>query len=364
MKAAVFREVGVPLSIEEVELDPPKAGEVKVKIGAAGICRSDLHFMKGEAAIAMPAVLGHEGAGTVMEIGEGVTTLNPGDRVILSFVPNCGRCKYCLTGRSNMCDAHYATGPLLFDGSTRLHKGEERIHHMGKVACFAQEAVVPESGCITMPDDVPMPQAAYIGCCVTTGVGGAIYAAKVTPGSSVAVVGCGGVGLNVLQGARLSGATTIIAVDTDDGRLEFAGRFGATHFVNPSNGDPVAAIKELTDGLGADYTFEAYGGAETIETAYKSSKKGGATVVIGISPVGQDPVINPVELVRFEKTLKGSFYGSARPRVDFDVMVDLYRSGKIDLDTLEGKHYSLDQINEAYADLERGLPGRGVITEF
>ncbi|MCH8940067.1 MAG: alcohol dehydrogenase catalytic domain-containing protein, partial [Chloroflexi bacterium] len=292
MKAAVFRGAGKPLTIEEVELDPPKAGEVRVKIGAAGICRSDLHYMKGEGRILEPAVLGHEGSGTVIELGEGVTTLNVGDRVILSFVPNCGRCKYCLTGRSNMCDAHFSTGPLMFDGTTRLHKGDERIHHMGKVACFAQEAVVPESGCVTIPDNVAFPQAAYIGCCVTTGVGGVIYAAKVTPGSTVAVVGCGGVGLNVLQGARLAGATKIIAVDTDDGKLEFAGQFGATHFVNPINGDPVAAIKELTDGLGADFTFEAFGGAETIETAYNSAKKGGTTVVIGISPIGSDPVIN------------------------------------------------------------------------
>ena len=364
MKAAVLWELGKPLTIEEVELDPPKVGEVRVKIGAAGICRSDLHYMKNEGVIATPAVLGHEGAGTVIELGEGVTTLNVGDRVILAFVPNCGRCKHCLTGRANLCDAHFTTGANMFDGTTRLHQGDTRIHHMGKVACFAQEAVVPESGCIKVPDDFPFPQAAYIGCCVTTGVGSAIYGAKVPAGSSVAVVGCGGVGLNILQGARLSGATKIIAVDTDDGRLEFAGRFGATHFVNPNNGDPVAAIKELTGGLGAEYTFEAFGGAETVETAYKAARRGGTTVVVGIAPIGQDPVINAGELVRFEKTIKGSYYGTARPRVDFDTMVDLYLNGKIDLDTFEGKHYSLDQINDAYDDLERGLPGRGVIVDF
>ena len=364
MKAAVLWELGKPLSIEEVELDPPKAGEVRVKIGAAGICRSDHHYMKSEGSIATPAVLGHEGAGTVVELGEGVTTLNVGDRVILSFVPNCGRCKFCLTNRANLCAAHAATGANMFDGTTRLHQGDTRIHHMGKVACFAQEAVVPESGCVKVPDDFPFPQAAYIGCCVTTGVGGAIFNAGVHPGSAVAVVGCGGVGLNAVMGARLNGATKIIAVDIDDGRLEFAGRFGATHFVNPTHGNPVERIKELTDGAGVDYAFEAFGSSETIETAYHAISRGGTATILGLAPIGDDPVIPGIDLVRNQKSLKGSYYGSARPRVDFDTMVDLYLSGKLDLDSLEGKHYSLDNIMDAYADLEKGVPGRGVITDF
>ena len=194
MKCAVLYEYGQPLSIEDVELDPPKADEVHVKIGAAGICRSDLHFMKGEAHINLPAVLGHEGSGTVLNVGKGVTRVKPGDRVILSFVPNCGRCHYCLTGRANLCDTHAATSGTLFDGTTRLHRGDQRITHMGKVACFAQEAVVPETGCIPVDDDFPFGVAALIGCCVTTGIGAAIFNARIAPGSAVAVVGAGGWG--------------------------------------------------------------------------------------------------------------------------------------------------------------------------
>ena len=364
MKAAVLYKPNEPMVIEEVELDPPKANEVKVRIGAAGICRSDLHMMKGDARINLPAVLGHEGSGVVEEIGEGVTTLKPGDHVILSFVPNCGRCHFCLTGRSNLCSAHAATGGTLFDGTTRLHKGDQRITHMGKVACFSQEAVVPESGCIPIPDHVPFPQAAFIGCCVSTGVGAVVFAAGVKPGSSVAVIGCGGVGLNIIQGAKLVNASKIIAVDINEARLEFSMKFGATHQVSAATQDPVAAVKELTDGLGADYTFEAYGSAETVETAFKCARRGGTIVVAGLAPIGDLAPIDATSLVRDEKTLKGTYYGSIRPTVDMPVIVEMYLSGKLNIDDLVGKEYRLDDINEAFQDLERGNPGRGAITTF
>ncbi len=364
MKAAVLYEAGRPLVIEEVQLDPPKEHEVRVRVQAAGVCRSDLHYMKGEAAMPLPAVLGHEGAGIVEEIGAGVTSLKSGDHVVFSFVPYCGRCRYCLTGRSNLCDGHAATGAFLFDGTTRLHAGAQRIHHMGKVACFAAENVVPETGCVLIPESIPWPQAAFIGCCAPTGIGAALYAAGVTAGSSVAVVGCGGVGLNVIQGARLQNAGMIIAVDTDEGKLGFSRHFGATHIVNAADRDPVAAVKELTDGRGADFTFEAFGSAETIEVAYRAARKGGTIVVVGLAPLGDKAGIDAVELVRQEKTLKGSYYGTTRPTLDMLTIVDLYQSGKIDLDSLVGKHYALDDINEAYADLERGTLGRGIITTF
>ena len=362
MKAAVLYEYNTPLAVEEVELDEPKAGEVHVKIAAAGICRSDYHFMKGEAHITLPAVLGHEGSGIVQRVGEGVTSVKSGDHVILSFVPNCGRCRFCTTGRPNLCDRHAATGPNMYDGTTRLHKGDQRIAHMGKVACFAEEAVVPESGCIPVDNDFPMDCAALIGCCVTTGVGAAIFTAQVQPGSTVAVVGCGGVGLNVIQGARLANASKIIAVDVQEGKLEFAMRFGATHAVNASDQDAVARVKEITGGLGADYTFEVYGSAETVETAYNMACKGGTVTVAGLAPLGERAAIDAVSLVRNEKVLKGTYYGSARCSVDFPKMVDLYRSGRINLDDLITRRYSLDRINEAYEDLERGEVGRGVIT--
>ena len=217
MKAAVLYDYNTPLVVEEVELDGPKAGEVLVQTGAGGICRSDWHFMAGEARTVLPGVLGHEGAGVVKEVGEGVASVKPGDHVILSFVPNCGRCHFCTTGRPNLCDLHAATTGTMFDGTTRLHKGDQPLSHFGKVACFAEYTVVPETGCIPVPDTVGMDRAALIGCCVTTGVGAAIFNAKVEPGSTVAVVGCGGVGLNVIQGSRLLNASKIIAVDVRAG---------------------------------------------------------------------------------------------------------------------------------------------------
>lgn len=364
MKAAVLYEVGQPLSIQEVELDHPQAGEVHVKIGAAGICRSDLHIMHGDATGILPVVLGHEAAGTVLDVGQGVTTVKAGDRVILSFVPNCGRCHFCLTGRANLCDANAATTGHMFDGTTRLHQGDQRITHQGKIAGFATEAVVPESGCIPVDRDFPLAQAALIGCCVTTGVGAVMFTAKVMPGSTVAVIGAGGVGLNVIQGARLLNADKIIAVDINEGRLEFAAKFGATHTINPTVQDPVQRIMEITGGLGADYTFEVFGSTETIETAYNSARKGGTIVIVGLAPQGEAAGIDAVSLVRQEKTIKGSYYGGTRPHIDMPTMVNLYLSGKIDIDSLVTRRYKLEEINEAFTDLERGEIGRGVITRF
>ncbi len=361
MKAAVLYEVGRPLVVEEVELDDPKEGEVLVEIGSAGICRSDRHFMHGDAPIAIPVVLGHEGAGTVAKVGPGVTSVKPGQQVILSFVPACGRCKSCLDGNANLCDNHMATGPNMYDGTCRLHKGDQYIHHMGKVACFAEYAVVPETGCVPTQAQIPMDKAAMIGCCVPTGVGAAIFSANVQPGSTVAVVGCGGVGLNVIMGARLVNASKIIAVDIRESQLEFAMKFGATHSVNASDRDPVAQVKELTGGLGADYTFEVFGSSETIKASYEMCRKSGTVTVVGIAPTGAEVPLNAVDLVRLERTVRGTYYGSAKSQVDMPKMVDLYLSGKLNLDDLVVRHYSLDQINEAYDDLDNGEVGRGAI---
>ena len=361
MKAAVLYEYNSPLVVEEVDLDGPKADEVLVRIAAAGICRSDYHFMKGEATTTLPTVLGHEGAGIVEQVGQGVTRVKPGDPVILSFVPNCGLCHFCSTGRPNLCDLHAATPGTMFDGTTRLHKGDQRITHFGKVACFATHPVVPESGCIPVPEALPLDRAALIGCCVTTGVGAAILNAQVEPGSTVAVVGCGGVGLNVIQGASLLNASKIIAVDIREGQLEFAMKFGATHSVNASHQDGVARVREITGGLGVDYSFEVYGSAETVETAYAMARKGGTVVVVGIAPLGEKAAIDPVSLVRDEKVLKGSYYGSAKCHVDMPKMVDLYLSGRLNLDDFITRRYKLEQINRAYEDLVQGEIGRGVV---
>lgn len=362
MKAAVMYEYNTPLVVEEVELDGPKAGEVLVKTGAAGVCRSDYHFMVGEARHPLPTVLGHEASGIVEQVGDGVTRMQPGDHVILSFVPNCGRCYFCTNGRPNLCQLHASTPGTMFDGTTRLHKGDQRITHFGKVACFAERMVVPESGCIPVPKAVPLDVAALIGCCVTTGVGAVVMNAQVEPGSTVAVVGCGGVGLNVIQGARLTNASQIIAVDIQEGALEFATKFGATHTVNASHQDAVATVKEITGGLGVDYAFEVYGSGKTVETTYALARKGGTVVVVGIAPVGDNASIDAVSLVREEKVLKGTYYGSARCHVDMPRMVDLYLSGRLNLDEMVTRRYGLDQINQAYDELNQGGIGRGVIT--
>jgi NDMA-dependent alcohol dehydrogenase len=359
--AAVLHEINKPYSIETVELDPPKQGEVLVKVGAAGVCRSDLHFQKGEAAIAIPAVLGHEGSGTVEAVGPGVTMVQPGDRVILSFVPNCGHCHYCETGRPNLCDTHARTGGKLFDNTVRLHTLDGRdVAHMGKVACFAEYCVVPEAGCIRANEKLDFPQMALIGCSVTTGVGAALFNAGVGPGDSVAVVGCGGVGLNVIQGARLAGASKIVAVDVSEAALEFATSFGATHSVNPKDGEATRRVQEITEG-GADFAFEAYGSGATTKMAVDMVRKGGTAVIVGIAPLGDTAEIEPVYVTRMEKTIRGCYYGSSRPRQDMPRIADWYLQGRVDIDGLITRRYTLDDINRAYQDLESDAVGRGVL---
>ena len=361
VKAAVLYEQKNPLIIEDLDLDDPKAGEVLIKVGAAGICRSDRHYMHGDAATALPIVLGHEGAGTVEAVGPGVTSVRPGQQVILSFVSACGRCKSCITGNSHLCDAHAAAGAFMFDGTTRLHKGDTRIHHFGKTALFAEHTVVPEAAVVPIDTNIGMDVAALIGCCVPTGVGAVISSANVQPGSTVAVIGCGGVGLNVIMGAALVNASKIIAVDISEAQLEFAMKFGATHTVNASDKDPVAQVRELTDGKGADYTFEVFGSADTTKAAYDMAGKKGVVTIVGIAPVGAEAGINAVDMVRNEKTMRGTYYGSMHGSVDMPKLVDMYLAGKLNLDDLVVRHYSLDQINEAYGDMDKGEIGRGVI---
>jgi S-(hydroxymethyl)glutathione dehydrogenase/alcohol dehydrogenase len=359
--AAVLHDVNKPYSIETVELDPPRRGEVLVKVGAAGVCRSDLHFQKGEATIALPAVLGHEGSGTVLSVGEGVTLVKPGDRVILSFVPNCGHCPSCETGRPYLCDEHARTTGKLFDNTSRLHTlAGQDLTHMGKVACFADHAVVPEVGCIPAPAGLDFPQMALIGCSVTTGVGAALFNADVQPGDSVAVIGCGGVGVNVVQGARLAGATTIVAVDVKAAALDFARKFGATHTVNARTEDAVGRVKAITGG-GVHWAFEAYGGGATTRMAVDMVRKRGTAVIVGIAPIGDNAAIEPVVLTRMEKTIRGCYYGTARPRQDMPRIADWYQRGLLDIDGLITRRYTLADINRAYEDLDTDAVGRGVI---
>jgi Zn-dependent alcohol dehydrogenase len=267
-------------------------------------------------------------------------------------------------GRPNLCDEHGRTSGRMFDNTSRLHTltGQD-MAHMGKVACFAEYAVVPESGCIPVPTDgtsIDFPQMALIGCSVTTGVGAALFNAKVAPGDSVAVVGCGGVGLNVIQGARLAGATTIIAVDPKEAALEVSSSFGATNTINPDAEDAVKQVMEITGG-GANFAFEAYGGGKTTKMAVDMLGKRGTAVIVGIAPLGDTAPIEPVFLTRMEKTVRGSYYGSSHPRQDMPRILDWYQRGLIDIDGLITRRYALDDINRAYEELDSEAVGRGVI---
>lgn len=362
--AAVLYSPNEPLRLETVEVLPPGPGEVLVRLHAAGVCHSDLHVMKGDQPMNMPIILGHEGAGVVESIGDGVTTVEPGDHVIPIWRMSCGRCEYCLSGRPALCDIGTKmrfTG-LMPDGQTRFRNaaGEPILHYAG-VSTFSQASTMPEGAVVKIPQDVSLEHAALIGCGVITGYGAVMNAADVPAGSSVAVFGCGGIGLNVVQTARLAGATKIIAVDRDLRKLDYAREFGATDFINATEVDPVEAIKDLTNGAGVDFGFEAIGLPEPIEQAYDSTKKGGTCVVVGIAPPSARAKINVNALVYAEKTLRGSIYGSTRPRIDLLRLIDLHRAGKIDLDRLLTKTYPLSQINEAYGALERGEVARSLV---
>jgi len=365
-QAAVLYEAKSPLSIETVDVLDPGPGEVRVRMHASGVCHSDLHVMTGDLPMVTPIILGHEGAGVIESVGDGVKSVEPGDHVIPIWRMSCGTCEYCLGGRPALCDIGTAmrfTG-LMPDGGTRFrnHKGDAIRHYAG-VSTFSQMSTMPEGAVVKIPTDFALENAALIGCGVITGVGAVWNTAKVKPGSSVAVFGCGGIGLNIVQGAKMASATKIIAVDTVSSKLNFAGKLGATDFIDLSEPgtDAVSAIKDLTGGMGVDYAFEAIGRAAPIEQAYDSTRKGGTCVVAGIAPPEERAMINVNQLVYGEKTLAGSLYGSARPRIDLLTLIDLYRCGKLMLDELLTRTYPLSKINEAYAALANGEVARSLI---
>jgi S-(hydroxymethyl)glutathione dehydrogenase/alcohol dehydrogenase len=360
IKAAVLYEANTPLVVETLDLDDPKEGEVLVRLASAGVCHSDYHVMKGEWKTPLPIVLGHEAAGVVERVGPGVTLSRPGDHVILNFRPNCGWCRYCTVGRPVLCNGADTDRWMMFDGTPRLHKGNQDIYHFARTASFAQYAVVPQSGAVPVRQDMPLDKACLIGCSVMTGVGSVINTARVEPGSSVMVIGCGGVGLNVIQGARLAGAARIIAVDVLENKLAYAREFGATDIIDASHGDTAARVRDMTDG-GVDYAFEAIGNSRTILQAYESTCRGGVTTVVGMAAEDDAVTINALSLPRTEKTIMGSYYGSARPWVDLPRMVDLYMSGQIQVDSLISRTYPLDDINIAYDALGKGEVARSIL---
>ena len=361
--AAVLRKTASEISVEELELESPRKAEVLVELKSSGICHSDYHVFTGDAAHELPVVLGHEGAGIVKEIGEGVSTLKAGDHVVLSWIPFCGSCYLCLHGKTNLCKAY--TGPLwegtMFDGTTRLRDSSgASIRHLSSLACWATHAVVPEQSCVPIPGELPMDVASIIGCAVTTGVGAALNKARVLPGSSVVVFGAGGVGLSVVMGAKLAGATNIIVVDISDSKKNLAESFGATHFVKSEKGT-LEEIKSITDGLGADYAFEAVGNKDLESQLIDTIRPGGTAVMIGFPASGKKFQVNPAEIIRDEKVLTGSIYGSAHTKRDFVKYGELCLNGKLPVERLITRTCSLEQINEACKEMLNGDEGRIII---
>jgi S-(hydroxymethyl)glutathione dehydrogenase / alcohol dehydrogenase len=362
IQAAVLRAPGAPLAVERLELDAPEAGEVLVEVKAAGVCHSDLHSALGDWPMPTPLVLGHEGAGVVRAIGPGVTHVTPGDHVVFCWAPACGVCLPCREGRAVLCDRLEKTTyrNRLPSGVSRLHRGEERIAAFLGTACFADQAVVAEESAIQVPRDVPFEVLATLGCAVVTGVGAVTAAARVPAGARVAIVGAGGVGLNVIQGAALAGCEQIIAIDRRAAPLALARIFGATDVLE-APARISEAVRDLTGGRGADYVFDTVGTPETVAEAVAAARKGGTIVVTGLARIDGVAAVPMFPFVMQEKRLIGSVYGSGQPARDIPALVASHQQGKLKLRELIGRTYALDAINEALAALARADGARGVI---
>ncbi len=361
-RAAVMYEHNQPVVVEELELEGPKANEVLVRTAASGVCHSDLSVVTGSIYYDAAVVLGHEGAGIIEDVGRDVTGFQPGDAVILSFVSYCGACRMCRMGRVCLCSTYDVARGFQLDGTYRLrNRAGAGILQMARIATMSEYMVVPTQNLVKIDSRYPLEKAALVGCGVTTGVGAVLNTAQVEAGSSVAVIGRGGVGLNAIQGAVLAEAEQIIAVDITERKLEFAKTFGATDVVNAAACDPVAAVRELTGGIGVDYAFEVIGNPKTIRHAYDMVQPAGSAVIVGMAHHEAEFSIPAQAFVASEKRLIGSFYGSCHPRVDMPKLLRLYTEGQLKLDELITKHYRLEQINEAFADMEAGENARGVI---
>ena len=363
--AAVFRSPNTPLTIERVSLpSTPPPGEVLVRIQASGVCHSDLHVVVGEWEAPSPMILGHEGAGIVESVGEGVSTLAAGDHVVLSWTPSCRRCRYCVSGRPVLCDmvSEHSANHLSFDGRPRVTEaGGGHVLSFAGLGTFGEYTLVPESAAIAIRSDAPFEQSALIGCAVTTGVGAVVNTAKVRPSDTVLVLGCGGVGLNAIQGARLVGARKVIAADISDEKLAQARTFGATEVINSQREDLVDAVRALTNGRGVEVAVEAIGLPQTIEAAYAALARGGTAVVAGQVADGMRISIDPFVMSDQELSLIGSNYGSSKPDADFPLLVEHYMNDRIDLDSLVTRVIDLTDINDAFAEMTRGIGIRSVI---
>jgi len=365
-RAAVAHQAGAPLSIETVELEGPKAGEVMVEIKATGVCHTDAFTLSGADPEGLfPAVLGHEGAGVVVEVGSGVRSLEPGDHVIPLYIPECRECEYCLSGRTNLCQAVRETQGrgVMPDGTSRFRLGSESLYHYMGTSTFANHTVLPEIALAKIREDAPFDKVCYIGCGVTTGIGAVVNTAKVRPGANVVVFGLGGIGLNVIQGCRMVGADIIVGVDINPAREALARRFGMTHFVNPNEveGGLVPHLVSLTKG-GADYSFECIGNVKTMREALECCHKGwGESVIIGVAGAGEEIGTRPFQLVT-GRVWRGTAFGGARGRTDVPRIVDWYMEGKINIDDLITHTMPLEKINDAFDLMHQGKSIRSVIT--
>ena len=356
VRAAVFWDSHQAIDVRDVDLATPKSGEVEVAIAAAGVCHSDLHMVRGEWQHLTPVVLGHEGSGVVTKLGEDVTGLEVGDHVILSWVPSCGDCRFCRAGRPAQCRAAaevISVGGTLFDGTTRLSVEGAQVHHYLGVSSYAERAVVPASGAIKVRKDAPLDLIAIVGCAVATGVGAVRNTAAVAAGANVAVIGCGGVGLSCIQGARLAGAARIVAVDMLDEKLTLARRLGATDIVNASSGSVVQVLKDLVPE-GLDYVFDAIGVIATTEEAIAALGLGGAAVIVGLPPNGERATFDPMVLAEADQRILGSNYGSCVPHRDIPLLVDEVMAGLIDLESMVSARRPLDEAAAALSDLGSG----------
>ena len=366
VKAAVAIEAGKPLRIEKVQLEGPKAGEVMVEIKATGVCHTDAYTLSGTDPEGLfPAILGHEGAGIVVEVGEGVTSVKPGDHVIPLYIPECRQCEYCLSGKTNLCQAIRTTQGrgVMPDGTSRFSLNGKMLHHYMGTSTFANYTVLPEIAVAKIREDAPFDKVCYIGCGVTTGIGAVINTAKVHPGARIVVFGLGGIGLNVIQGARLVGASQIVGVDINPAKREIAAKFGMTDFVNPQEveGDLVAYLVELTKG-GADYSFECVGNVKLMRQALECCHKGwGESIIIGVAGAGEEISTRPFQLVT-GRVWRGTAFGGARGRTDVPKIVDWYMEGKINIDDLITQVMPIEQVNEAFDLMHKGESIRSVLT--
>jgi S-(hydroxymethyl)glutathione dehydrogenase/alcohol dehydrogenase len=363
IRAAVLWEQGQPLSVEDALLDVPGPGEVLVDVKAAGVCHSDLHPARGDWPAKTPLVLGHEGAGVVIDVGAGVTSVRPGDHVVLCWAPACGVCAPCRDGRAVLCDRveRVTFRNKLPSGASRLHARQQDVAPFLGTACFSDAVVVPDGGAIPVPPDLPFDALATLGCAVLTGVGAVTNAAQVPAGARVAVIGVGGVGLNVVQGAAISACERIIAVDLRPTPLALAKQFGATDTIESSDEVP-AAVRSLTAGRGADFVFDTVGSPATLATAIAATRKGGTVVLTGLSRIDSQGAIPMFPFVMQEKRLIGSVYGSGNPSRDIPRLASLYQRGKLKLNELVARTYALDGVNDALAALAASDGARGVIT--